>query len=419
MSRNVKLSESEKRIVDSYSKEIYLWKDPFEAPSVPPENVFKRFLEDQADLEHEMPGISRQIFSDINCKRAYAKLNAPNDELYKAVFGNKPELYAVSGSENKCESEEQEGFVSKLTRVFAPTPHKGDIFYTESKLLKIEDGKSSFVYTFKPCAVLLLDGGEETPWNDKVFQCAVVTPASDEKEIPEQDMKLENGWILHKWLCYQVSVNQIDRTRKAGKVDNIDEIAEAVDNYTVSDMEKMDFGRGEKRLLAMANYLPIVADTEFKLFDMKETVEDSVFNRFQKRFHKFISECYEKLVPYLQPFELPAAAAGDKDSTLVIRSGENAEPECFTAALKGIIRINADNYSALEEENRLPMWSLDTGDEKINLDGRVFTLREAETKQSIGFGYIKKNIAYLEQILPDKLSEPINKASQVILEVCI
>ena len=418
MSENTRFSEDEKKLLKSYAREIYLWKNPFEAPSVPPLNILKKFIEDKAEIERRMPGISHQIGTDINCERALTRLAAPDSELYKLIFGGNS-MFSFDGvSENRFDESAGNGFFSKVKGMFA-SPHKGDIFYTESKLPKIEDGKSSFVYTFKPCAVLLLDDGEETFWNDKVFQCAVVTPASDEKEIPEQDLKLENGWILHKWLCYKVSVNQLDRTRKVGKVDSIDKIAEAVDNYTVSDMEKMTFGREEKRLLAMANYIPIMADTKFKFFDMKETAEDSVVDRIQKWIHKFTSECYEKLVPYLQPVALPAAAAGDKDSTLVIRSGENAEPKCFTAALKGIIRINAENYSALEEENRLPMWSLDTGDEKINLDGKVFTLREAETKQGIGFGYIKKNIAYLEQILPDKLSRPLDRASQVILEVCI
>lgn len=419
MSGNVKLSESEKRIVDSYSKEIYLWKDPFEAPSVPPKNVLKRFLENQADVEHEMPGISRQIFSDINCKRAYAKLNAPNDELYKAIFGDSPELYAVSDSESKSEKEKQGGSVPRL---FALFPHKGDIFYTKSKLPDIEDGKASFVYTFKPCAVLLLDDGEEMPWKGKFFQCAVVTPASDEKEIQEQDLLLENGWILHKWLCYQVSIDQLDRTRKVGNVDGIDKIAEAVDNYTVSDMEKMTFGREEKRLLAMAKYLPIVADTKFKLFEMEEECEDSVFKRLQKRFHKFISEEYEKLandLQKLQPISLPVAAAGGKGSDLVIRSGENAEPKYFKAMTKGRIEINAENCAEIEEGTLRLMWSLDTGDEKIDLDDKVFTLRDRKTKERIGFGYIRNNIAYLEQVLPDKLSEPIDKAPQVILEVCI
>ncbi len=401
-------------LAKQFAREMFLWDDPFEAPSVPDEGTLKSFKENSSLQD---PDLDMQIRTDINCRRALDLIEC--DKL--GIWDEFNTILQKNCHSGRAPIKKEFGKFSLFVR-------KGDIFYTlggEPLPVINEKGEYSAVYTFKPCAVILLDDGEKTSWGDKVFKCAVVTSDQDGKAVEGHDIDLKNGWILHKWLRYKVSSYQLDRARKVGDIADtevLDAIIAEVAEYSVADVQKMHFGKDERRLFAMAKYVPIVADTKFKLFEMEEECEESVFKRLQKMLHKFISEGYEKLaadLQKLQPIFLPVAAAGDKESDLVIRSGENAEPKYFKAALKGSIMIDAENYSALEEENQLPMWSLNTGDERINLDGKVFTLRDRNTKERIGFGYIRNNIAYLEQVLPDKLPEPIDKASQLILEVCI
>ncbi len=396
-------------LAKQFAREVFLWEDPFEAPSVPDEETLKKFKE---KFSLQDPDLDKHIRTDINCKRALDLIEC--DKL--GIWDGFNALFQEDRAEKPVEKREKVSL----------SVHKGDIFYTSGGTplpVLNEKGEYSVVYTFKPCAVLLLDNGEKKSWGDKVFKCAVVTSDKDGKPVEGHDIDLKNGWILHKWLRYKVSTYQLDKKRKVGEIADsgtLDAITAEVVKYSVSDVQKMHFGKDERRLFAMAKYVPIMAETRMAVFEMKEECEDSVFKRLQKRFHKFISEEYEKLandLQKLQPISLPVAAAGGKESDLIIRSGENAEPKYFKAILKGAIAIDAEN--CLEEENMLPMWSLDPGNEKIDLDDKVFTLRDRKTKERIGFGYIRNNIAYLEQVLPDKLSEPISKASQVILEVCI
>lgn len=381
------LGESGKNIIKAYSKEIYLWENPFDAPEVPPESFWKKFFENSDKIEADMPGISEQIEKKVNCRRAEMKLKAENDPLFQEIFGKvKDSLFAVDGSETKYESS-SENDSDLLPRFF---PRKGDIFYTQGKLPVInKNGRISFVYTFKPCAVLLLNDGEEMEWDDIVFRCAVVTPECVGKAVESQDMLLENGWILHKWLNYPLSLDQIDLTKKVGSIDNIDEIAVTVEKYSSSDEKMIRYGKEEKRLKACAEYLPIMADTKKAVFEMNET--DSV--------------------------KWAAGYTTDTDtSTMIVKKGDGGETVCLTAKLTDPIFLSKETKA-----DDLPTWIFSLKDVCIP-EGKEFVLRDAKD-ENIGYGIIRHakdhGVARLVEYFPEKLESDITNAAHVFLLVDI
>jgi len=393
-----------------YAREMFLWEDPFDAPSVPDEPLLKEFAENQEAVEADLAG---QIRRDLNCGRA----------LDRVKFGK----YGIVKSENMISEEDFHKILesvpaaeSRLVPAENPEkrtyfPRKGDIFYTRSKLPVVdENGNSSFIYTFKPCAVLLLDDGEKKPWNDKVFRCAVVTPDYMGDAVEGQDTDLKNGWILHKWLSYPVSIYQLDCTKKAGTVKDIDDIAEIVEKYSVSNEEMTRCGREERRLRAMAEYVPVTADTGFKLFEMAENTSESVVSRVKNRLNKFIAGWVESLNIYTQPAGF--AAADEDSSAMVVRKGGEVDSRSFTAHLTDPIFLRKDVI-----EKNLPEWSFDLNEAEIP-EGMVFVLRDKKDN-SIGFGSIyhasDHGVAQLIEYFPDKLEKDISGANDVVLEIYI
>lgn len=415
-SRDV-LGESGKNIIKAYSKEIYLWENPFDAPEVPPESFWKKFFKNAGKIEADMPGISEQIEKKVNCRRAAMKLKAKDDPLFQEIFGKmKDSSAAVEESEKKYESssENDSDLLSRFKKVFV-FPRKGDIFYTQSKLPVVdENGGTSFIYTFKPCAVLLLDDGEKMPWNDKVFRCAVVTPDCMGKAVEGQDMDLKNGWILHKWLSYPVSIYQLDCTKKAETIKNIDEIAEIVEEYSVLDEGMTRYGKDEKRLMAMAEYVPVAADTRFAAFEMAEEAGESLVSRVENWLSKFTAKWVENLGLYTQPAGF--AAADEDSSVMVIRKGDETDSKSFTAHLTDPIFLRKDAM-----EKSLPEWNFDSNEADIP-EGMVFVLRDKKGN-SIGFGSVYHatghGVAQLIEYFPEKLENDISSANDVVLEVYI
>lgn len=396
----------------AYAAEINLWDDPFDAPSVPDESLLKEFVENAETVETDL---ADQIRRDLNCRRALDRVKFEKYGIIKSENMISEEdfhkmLESLPAAENKLVLDKNLG---KKTYF----PRKGDIFYTQSKLPVVdENGGTSFVYTFKPCAVLLLDDGEKMPWNDKVFRCAVVTPDYMGKAVEGQDMDLKNGWILHKWLSYPVSIYQLDCTKKMETVKDIDDIAEIVEEYSVSDEGMTRYGKDEKRLMAMAEYVPVTADTRFAAFEMSEEASESVVSRVKNWLNGFTAKWVENLRPSFAPAPSFSLAADEDKSRVVVRRC-TGESEYFTARLKGEININANNCKKLEDENWLPMWIVD---EKAAVpDGTVFTLIDVRSGKSIGYGEITGNAASLEHIDPDALLNAVSSASQVILEVFV
>jgi len=378
----------------AYASEIYLWEDPFEAPSVPDESVLKDFIENRDFVE---PDLAAQIMNDLNCRRAldrvkFAKHGAFTSEEMISEGEFHKMLESIPAPATKLVLSES----SNKTYI----PRKGDIFYTKSKLKVFDNGRNYNIYTFLPQAVILLDNGSKMPWG-RVFRCAVVTPAYAGDAVEGQDMTLENGWILHKWLCYPVSFTQIDCTRKVASVDNIDEIAAVVNDYFFSENKMTRYGREERRLMAKADYVPAMADAAAARAEWQS--EHCVSFDELKR--------YESI-----PFR-KAAAGEDEVSRVVIRKGREVSAEHFSATLDGNIKIDAVNCEKLEKEHDLPTWSIDRN--VAVPDGMVFVLRDLRNGNSIGFGEIRNDVANLEHLISEAVLLPVTAASQVVLEVYI
>ena len=403
------LNEKQKELIKSYAREIYLWDDLSDAPSVPSNEILRDFINgklDDKDLE-------KQLRNDLNCKMAVDKIK------FEKIFGKDQETSDADVAECKCE--EKKGVVSKLIGRFIP-PRRGDIFYTQSKLSVIdENSERSFVYTFKPCAVLLLDDGEEMEWNDRVFRCAVVTPESMGEAVEGQDMKLENGWVLHKWLSYPISFYQIDFSRKVGTVGGIDEISDIVEEYSFSDEKMTRYGKSEKRLMAYADYIPIEADTRMAVFEMKETAAAKAA-KLIKEMTRSTVEFVKNLMPSPAAgsafgFGISGFAADDIDSSMmIVRKGDREEVESVKAKLADPIFLSKE---AKAED--LPTWSFSLEDAFIP-EGCVFILRDGNG-ENIGFGSIyhatDHGVARLAEYFPEKLKSDVINANQVVLEVFI
>ncbi len=405
------------KLAERFSKEMSLWPDPFEAPSVPDKETLEVFEANHAALE---PDLDMQIRSDINCRRALNRIECDklgiwdegrtitDDELLK-ILEHKPDPTKQLTKKNS----------EKIRRkIFIP--RKGDIFYTQSKLPVVnEKGELSFIYTFKPCAVLLFDNGKKMPWGDKVFKCTVVTSGNVCKTLEGHDIDLGNGWVLHKWLRYKVSVKQLDLAEKAGEIADageIDRLMAEVKKYSVEDVKKMPFDRERRRLFAMAKYVPILADTEKKLSEMEKTEKSAAWKNNLKVMAEFDADSSEKFCDDSVYEEL--SAAGDRDTSfMLVRKVGGAKDEILTATPTIPIFLMKNDFN---EEN-LPKWSFDYKGIDIP-DHKDFVLRDAN-KNRIGVGYIYHatghGVAKLVEYFPDKLEDDITSAEQVILEVYI
>ena len=376
-----------KKIAETYAREMYLWGNPFEAPSVPPEDIIRKFVKNPEELESDLV---RQIETDINCGAAVKRLELCNLNLACE------ENIQVSEEEIRKALE-----LMKHTDVTVDIPYKGDIFYTKSKLKVFDDakGKNYNIYTFLPQAVLIISDVKREPWGTKIFRCAVVTPDFTGGAVTGQDMDLGNGWILHKWLCYPVSFEQLDFGRKVGRVENIDKIADEVNSYFFSENKMKRYGREERRLLAKADYLPAMADADVARAEW-QAEHSASFDTIQA----YTKESFRK-----------SASTNEDVSRLVVRRGENAVAKSFKAELDVIIDINADNCERIVKEKALPTWTIDK-DANIP-DGTVFLLRDVRNGKTIGSGEISRGVAWLERLLPEAVTISVTDASHVVLEV--
>ena len=378
----------------AYAREMYLWDDPFEAPSVPDESVLAKFVEKSDSIESDL---ADQIRNDLNCKRA---LDRVKFEKF-GVFKNTMPLSDLGGIPEVLSEPVQNPGFDGHTETVVSLPVKGDIFYTKSKLKVFDDarGKNYNIYTFLPQAVLIISDVKRKPWGTKMFRCAVVTPDFAGGAVEGQDMDLGNGWILHKWLCYPVSFEQFDFGRKVGRVENIDKIADEVNSYFFSENKMKRYGREERRLLAKADYLPAMADADVARAEW-QAEHSASFDAMQV----YAKESFRK-----------AASTKEDVSRLVVRRGENAVAEFFEAELDVIIDINAGNCERIVEEKALPTWTIDKG---ANMpDGTVFLLRDVRNGNTIGSGEISRGVAWLERLVPEAFAIPVTDASHVVLEV--
>ncbi len=387
------LSEKQRQLIENYSREMYLWDDPSEAPSVPSEDTLVKFIKEPEKLDSDLV---HQIETDINCRAALRKLERKSSGVEKGFSLSDEEMRKIMDS---LPAPSEKLNIGKKAGKSVYVPQKGDIFYTKSKLKVFDNGRNYCVYTFLPQAVLLLDNGNKMPWG-RIFRCVVVTPDYAGDAVAGQDMELENGWILHKWLCYPLSFSQIDCTRKVASVDNIDEIAPVVNDYFFSENKMTRYGREERRLMAKADYVPAMADAEMARAEWQNEHLVSV-DELKK---------YES-VPFRK------SAAGDEEvSRIVVRKGDLAVGH-FAAALDSAIRLDAGSCEKLEQEHELPTWSVDK--DAAVPDGMVFVLRDLRNGNNIGFGEIRKGVANLEHLIPEALFLPVTAASQVVLEVYV
>ena len=380
-------NEKIKKIAETYAREMYLWGNPFEAPSVPPEDVIRKFINNPEDLPSDLV---RQIETDINCRAAVKKLELCDaDPAYK-------ENVQVSAEEIRKALEPVGNHGDKTD-----FPCKGGIFYTKSELKVFNDakGKNYNIYTFLPQAVLLISDVKIKPGGIKMFRCAVVTPDFEGGAVDGQDMDLGNGWILHKWLCYPVSFEQLDCERKVGCIENIDEIADEVNSYFFSEHEMKRYGREERRLLAKADYVPVMADADVARAEWQ--AENSA--------------SFDTIQSYTKESFLKAASTDEDVSRLVVRKRESNATEHFAAALDGIMDINADNCRQLLGKKTLPTWTIDKNANIPN--GTVFLLRDIRNGKALGSGEISRGVAWLERLVPEAFAIPVTDASQVVLEV--
>lgn len=381
-------------LAGQFARELFLWEDPFDAPGVPDEETLKNFYEDHFSVE---PGLAEQIRTDINCRRALRRI-----ESEKSGLREKGETFSEKEFSETFKSRQVSLKRLNIKRIYDAKPgktlylpSKGDIFNTRRKLLTFKDGRLSYIYTFKPCRILLLDNGRNMPWGDKVFKCAAVTSDKDCKALEGHDIDLKNGWILHKWLSCFVSSLQIDFTERvdADTVVKIDDIAESVEKYSVSDVKKMPFERDRQRLYAAAGYLSVMAKAKMEFAQWRE-------NRFGQLDNELL------------------AADDKKVSTIVVRSREEGKSKCFAALLDVKINISSENCKELENRMKLPTWTIDEKAPHIS-DGTVFVLKNIGTGKYIGFGTVNGGVAQLERIIPEALLQTVDNASQVVLEVFI
>jgi len=386
-----------KKMFEAFEKSYTLWPNPFLSPEVPERKILLEFMQNCSTLENDLV---EHISSSTDCQRAIEILNIDKNQDLKDVLGLNEEVGEDSSIQqildNFGENEPQNKtlFEVKTNIVSFPEKKRGMLFTTTHTFSIFKDNKIKTGYSFLPPKILLLNNGEKTPWGDTVFRAAFVTPEGLFDSVEGQDFITKNGWTVHLWLSYPISIKQLDQ--KIAEIQKINEICDFVKNFETDENTQLSvFGLEQKRIMKIASYIPIGADAEMAKY---EWMQNCFENTNQNKIIELGKEEYKQ------------AAATDEASRFLVRY-DSGEEKLISATIEDPVCLSSET----KENESLPSWAIPK--ELLISDGTIFVLKDFRNGKIIGSGTIKNNIASLKDLDSKSIEIPIENADDMMLEV--
>lgn len=203
---------------DLWESEL-LWPDPMEAPDVPPKKDLVAFLEDLGKINSDL---ARQIESSVSCLRALEGLQA-EDQTENKNSATMTAFFQKVGIADDQENRQDEDKTPNSHPVAPPPAHRlpTEVRCRQIRSVRLEyqywDGETfSRKFNFKPVDLLITSDRIERPAGD-FFRAVPCSPSEiwrTEDMLCPEDLVFKtvggSQWVLHTWLGYQVSVDDLD-----------------------------------------------------------------------------------------------------------------------------------------------------------------------------------------------------------------
>jgi len=251
-----------------------LWPDPSLAPDVPSDEVLRAFLGNSEVTDD----VRDQIEGSVNCVRrmmeletepppipANAKVDAEGYEALRRVVDSIPEEFQAPGSLRTL------GFSSRK-------PAPGDVWALRTDYKWFDGRRLREGYNYDLPFVLLLSDPEEDANGEffcRAMICSDLDSWGDRQGSDEVLFKGESGdqWILHLWLEFPVSLNDLNKCVDGVHPQHADRIAVAVEAYGMGiplqskdgvgigpDKNEADIWLERKRLYERSRTVPCTLD---------------------------------------------------------------------------------------------------------------------------------------------------------------
>lgn len=318
-----------------------LWPDPMEAPDVPPKTILTDFLEDSTRMEAELV---RQIETSVACLRALEELIAeePEKEIssYMTAFFQKAGIVEDREDDlNDVENTEDSPIPFPSSQCQLLSAHPGQIRSVRHEL-QCWDGESlSKRFNFKPVDILIVSNRIQRPAGD-FFRAIPCSPSeiwrTEDMLCPEDVVFTTVGgseWVLHTWLGYPVSVddledwlgelNDAEMARIRGEIESLS----SSDSFEITEPEWLSLER--ERLAERADTLPSTVDAQ-RLNWEAEAADESMNTRGHT----------QNILEYAECFSLsPRRAADDQAnvSNLAVISQSEFDQFCLKSHSFGTV----------------------------------------------------------------------------------
>lgn len=258
---------------DLWESEL-LWPDAMEAPDVPPKEDLVDFLEDPRKINSDL---TRQIESSVACLRALKELqvedppNVQNSAAMTAFFqkaGIKDDA-EISPSEDATPNNK---LIAPPYTLLAKEVICGQIRAVRSEYQCWDGERFSRKFNFKPVDLLITSDRINRPAGD-FFRAVPCSPSeiwrTEDMLCPEDVVFATVGgsqWVLHTWLGYPVSVDDLDdclgklSEEEMARIDDAIEALNHTDTGEITEPEWLSLER--ERLAERADTLPNTVDAQ-------------------------------------------------------------------------------------------------------------------------------------------------------------
>ncbi len=336
------------RLLGKHSPEAYfrsdtLWPDPSLAPDVPSDEVLRAFLGNSEVTDD----VRDQIEGSVNCVRrmmeletepppipANAKVDAEGYESLRRVVDSIPEEFQAPGSLRTL------GFSSRK-------PAPGDVWALRTDYKWFDGRRLREGYNYDLPFLLLLSDPEEDANGEsfcRAMICSDLDSWGDRQGSDEVLFKGESGdqWILHLWLEFPVSLNDLNKCVDGVHPQHADRIAVAVEAYGMGlplqsqdgvgigpDKDEEEIWVERRRLYERARTIPSSLDA-IRMED--ETASERVVS-----FCEFVQNATEDAL-HDAALPLPMAA----------KTGEILEVAIWSGSTRGFVKLTSEAFAKVD-----------------------------------------------------------------------
>ena len=266
-----------------------LWPDPMEAPDIPPVEDLVAFLEDSKKID---PDLASQIKSSVACLRALDELQTKDLAKDKNSAAMKDFFKKVGITDNQAIEQSDD---EVPTNHPVPFPHVRPQS-AEVRSRQIRSVRHGYQYwdeeslrrgfNFNPVDLLIISERIERPAGD-FFRAVPCSPSEvwriEDMLCPEDIVFNTVGgsqWVLHTWLAYPVSVDDLDdylgqlSEEEMTRIHNQIEALNHTEPAEVTEPEWLSLER--ERIVERADTLPNTVDAQRWKWEAETNIPDNL-----------------------------------------------------------------------------------------------------------------------------------------------